>query len=247
MKKDVTDTRDFYNKFGKEYHKNRSDPKKNFYVDYLEKPTWNKLLKNNIRNKKVLDLGCGSGIFTKTLLKHGGKVIGIDLSKELIEIAKKEIPKTEFYVGDMQKLPFKSGKFDIVASNLVLHYLKNWNFVFKEVSRVLKKKGIFLFYTNHPFVGAVSKKIIGGKTKFILNGYFNDHKRVYWDMLPGEKIHLYRHTFEEISSSLYKSGFVIEQIIEPKPPKSSMKADKKDYTKANNHPVGLAIKARKIK
>ena len=151
----LKETKNTYDKFGKVYHKKRHNPKENFYNEYLEMPAISSLLKNIVKKKKVLDLGCGSGIFSKKLRSWGAKVTGIDLSKTLINIAQKENPEINFFVGNAEKTKFKNKEFDIVVSGLMLHYLKNLKKSFLEVSRILKNDGLFVFSMNHPVREAV--------------------------------------------------------------------------------------------
>lgn len=78
------------------------------------------------------------------------KIFYKDLSDELITIAKKSYPECEFQVMDMQKLDFSEDTFDFVYSSLAIHYVEDWNKVFKEVYRVLKPNSCFLFSCGHP-------------------------------------------------------------------------------------------------
>jgi SAM-dependent methyltransferase len=245
MKIDIVHTKKSYDTYGKEYHRDRTDSRMNFYNRFLEKPTMKKLLKNIVDGKRVLDLGCGSGVFTKDLINWGGKVKGIDLSKTLIEIAKKENPKAKFYIGNAVKTPFDDSEFDIVASNLVVHYFKDVKPLFKEVARVLKKGGIFVFYTHHPLIGNKRKVIIDGKDEMVLLPYF-ENRRFTWEMLKGMEVISYQHNFENLVSGMHDTGFIVEELLEPKPPKHSKKLDKKIYDKTIKYPSACAIKARKV-
>ena len=79
---------------------------KNFAHMYLEKPAMYKKLPN-LKNKTVLCIGCGSGEECEHLLSLKPKrIIGIDLSKELIAIARESYPDIEFRVMDMTKMKF---------------------------------------------------------------------------------------------------------------------------------------------
>src|SRR3990167_11550934 len=72
-------------------------------LDQLEK--FVSLVKRGGGNK-VLDLGCGSGIQSKQLFQAGLKVVGLDLSPEMVQEAKSRIPKAQFVVQDMTKMDF---------------------------------------------------------------------------------------------------------------------------------------------
>lgn len=98
----------------------------------------------------VLDFGCGVGLleeFILPALSAGGKVIGVDIGKELIDIARARFPSTgscEFAVIDASgRLPFAGHSFDVVVSNLVFHLLTpdQKHTVLAEFLRVLKPGG----------------------------------------------------------------------------------------------------------
>jgi ubiquinone/menaquinone biosynthesis C-methylase UbiE len=176
---DVSYTRKIYDDFGKQYHEKRLIPNKNFWNEFIEVPAMESLLKNAVKNKQVLDLGCGSGIFTNRLKTYGANIVGSDLSKTLIEIAKKDFPKIPFYVGDAQKTTFKKDSFDIVCSSLMIHYIKDLNKLFKEVSRILKKDGKFVFSFHHPLNEITKKLKLEDRTEYIITPYFHNDKYIY--------------------------------------------------------------------
>ncbi len=240
----------FYNKHAESYHEGISK-KANIWHKYIEKPTMANFLKGEIKKKKVLDLGCGSGLSSKKLLSLGAKKVkGIDLSDELIKIARKENPKIKFYVGDAQKTPFKNSEFDIVASSLMPHYLKDLTKLFIEVSRILKKKGLFVFSMHHPLREVSEKLKINGKESdknILLKPYFHNkrYKFTIYTSKGGIKLIAYHHTFETIFNSLNKAGFVVEDLSEPTPSKRAEKLNKKSYRESHRRPSFLIIKARK--
>lgn len=81
----------------------------------------------------VLDAGCGPGFHLKYLMQEGFKVIGIDFSERMIEIAKQETPKGDFKVMDVRDLSGLDEKFDgIFAHAVILHFSK------KEANGILK-------------------------------------------------------------------------------------------------------------
>lgn len=105
------------------------------------------------KGDKVLEFGCGTGMLTTYLIKaigKNGKVIGVDVGKEMINIAKNKLKtkkNAEFVIIDeTEKLPFKSNSFDVIITSLVMHLLtkKQKQIAFKEMYRVLKPKGNFL-------------------------------------------------------------------------------------------------------
>ncbi|WP_048055378.1 class I SAM-dependent methyltransferase [Pyrococcus sp. NA2] len=110
------------------------------------------LIKYMPRRGKVLDLACGVGGFSFLLEDHGFEVVGIDISEEMIESAKRYAEaresKVEFLVGDAKKIPFEADSFDyVIFIDSLIHFTPlELNQVFKEVRRVLKSEGKFIIY-----------------------------------------------------------------------------------------------------
>ena len=107
------------------------------------------------KGERVLDLGCGQGFFSRAFAKEGATVTGVDLSKELIAIAKKTAidteAKIEFFAPSAEDLHrFEDGSFDKIAVILAVQNMEAPHLVFKECFRVLKNKGSLYVVVNHP-------------------------------------------------------------------------------------------------
>lgn len=92
----------------------------------------------------ILDLGCGSGKDAKIFIDRGYHVIGIDLSKELLKIAKKTVPDAEFKLMDIVNLDFQPNTFDgIWAISSVVHIPKDYvSKTLQSCYNILKDEGI---------------------------------------------------------------------------------------------------------
>lgn len=93
-------------------------------------------------NNLILDAGCGTGA-GMLYLQEFGTVYGVDLSSKAVAFCKKR-GITKVKLGDVSKLPFKNGYFDIVCLMDVIEHVSNDKLVIKEMYRVLKKNGILL-------------------------------------------------------------------------------------------------------
>ena len=95
--------------------------------------------------RRVLDLGCGSGIQSKLLFDKGLEVVGLDLSPKMVNEAKKRVPKAMFVVGDMTKMNFAQNSFDgVYARASLLHIPKKLiPEVLKSICKILTNDGIF--------------------------------------------------------------------------------------------------------
>jgi ubiquinone/menaquinone biosynthesis C-methylase UbiE len=95
---------------------------------------------------KILELGCGTGYFTKELTKLNIQITAIDISPELIEEAQKEIQSenVSFQIQNAYQMDFRDNLFDAVVGSSVLHHLEIGKAV-SEIFRVLKPGGFIAF------------------------------------------------------------------------------------------------------
>ncbi len=111
-------------------------------------PLWENLLLSHvdIEGKRVLDLGCGGGIYTKALAQMGAKeIVGLDFSKEMLKTARKYCenePNTSFVWGDAADTGLKNEQFDLILNRAVIHHLTDLPLLFDEMHRLLKPGGM---------------------------------------------------------------------------------------------------------
>ncbi|MCG3225373.1 MAG: class I SAM-dependent methyltransferase [Candidatus Heimdallarchaeota archaeon] len=128
-----------YNKIALNYHSER-----NKFESIIELRQFTELLTSGA---KILDVGCGAGVpVTKYLVDEGFSVIGIDISEEMLSLAKKHVPKGEFLKADMSEMDFLDDSFDgIVSFYAIIHLPREKHaFLFKKFRRILKPRGIML-------------------------------------------------------------------------------------------------------
>jgi ubiquinone/menaquinone biosynthesis C-methylase UbiE len=95
--------------------------------------------------KRVLDIGAGPGVFTGQLLEKGASCWVVDLSYEMVATARRHVgatPRACFMVGDLDRLPFADGSFDVALCVGVLQYLPSLEFAFAELARVIAPRGV---------------------------------------------------------------------------------------------------------
>jgi ubiquinone/menaquinone biosynthesis C-methylase UbiE len=105
------------------------------------------------KGEKLLDVGCGQGVLCRELASKGVKVVGIDASRKLIDIAKKrsEGQGIQYFVQDATKMDiFQDGTFDAVTSILAIQNMEDLGKVASGSARVLKKGGKLVWVLNHP-------------------------------------------------------------------------------------------------
>lgn len=157
--------------------------------------------KTGIKNKVILDFGCGHGVDCMKFVKLGAKqVVGIDPSKPMISLAKQvnSDPKIKFIATDGNTLPLKDNQFDLVFTNFVIHYLKDTQQQFSEIARVLKSGGHFIAVFN---CLTTYQKLINKRVPMLLG---KDKEAT--------RIHVLSKSPDEIKTSLELGGFKIKKF-----------------------------------
>lgn len=92
---------------------------------------------------RVLDLGCGSGVFSAILNKRGYRCISVDLSLKQLNFGKSNCCSALFVNGDAEALPFPENAFDAILLVGLIHHFPDPSHCVQEIARVLKKGGGF--------------------------------------------------------------------------------------------------------
>jgi 2-polyprenyl-3-methyl-5-hydroxy-6-metoxy-1,4-benzoquinol methylase len=107
-----------------------------------------------INEPKCLDAACGVGNNIRTLLQISNSICAIDRSQSAIEFGKhrykQDASSLDFYLGDLDKMPFPSDTFDVVVCTEALEHVKDIDLVVGELCRVLKPQGrIIISFQNY--------------------------------------------------------------------------------------------------
>lgn len=211
----------------------RDKPKHN--SDFFGRPEVLEWVKKNGQNKIILDLGCGEGYFSRQLANFSKKVIGVDLSTEMIKLAKKQNQKDklkiEYHTSDVKKMDIISNNsIDICVGNYVTNYLTDKKLVafYKEINRVLKPKGHFILLSPHPWFELTADygRAMHYKPKDVKNfHYLKSRNKIYYatlDTAQGNKLEvLNTHTtlgdhFNGINSANLTVSNIIELVFPKK-------------------------------
>ena len=151
------------------------------------------------KNSTIIDLGCGNGALSKALHDKGYIVKGIDASKELLDIAKKNYPDIEFTLADATNFSLHE-PVDVVFSNAVFHWIdrERQQDMLQCVYNALKKDGQFVF----EFGGAGNTQLIHGA----LNEIFSEYKYNY-------NMSFYFPTIGEYATLLERTGFSVRYAV----------------------------------
>ncbi|MDD4179485.1 MAG: methyltransferase domain-containing protein, partial [Candidatus Margulisbacteria bacterium] len=114
---------------------------------------------------KVLDLGCGNGLWIKEALQAGvARAVGVDYEEKMLAVARRNCPAAEFSRANLNEaLPFANGEFTKIAEILVLGYLKNQALHISESWRVLAPGGTLAVVT--PKEGASFYQVLKWEAK----------------------------------------------------------------------------------
>lgn len=177
-----------------------------------------------LAGKQVLDLGCGYGWHCKYVAEQGARrVLGIDLSQRMLDEAQRRNvdPRITYRLCGIEAYEYPAETWDLVVSNLALHYVADLESVFGRVYRTLKPGGTFLFNIEHPtFTAGVAQEWV----------YADDGRPLYWPVdnyyLPGERrtqflgceVVKQHHTLTQILMGVLRQGFTLEAVEEAEPP-----------------------------
>ncbi|HBB36921.1 MAG: hypothetical protein UX02_C0002G0134 [Candidatus Moranbacteria bacterium GW2011_GWC1_45_18] len=162
------DLKDTYNKIAKDWHK-----------DHQKDEWWvvgtDKFVSLLAENDLVLDVGCGAGTKSKYLIGKGLEVVGIDFSKEMIKIAKKEVPAGRFMVLDLDDIENLKETFDGIFMQAVLLHIPKKKIipVLEKVAKKLKKGGYL-------YIAVKEKRKNGQEEEVVLeNDYGYEYERFF--------------------------------------------------------------------
>lgn len=181
-------------------------------------------LLGKVESTKILDLGCGNGIIGHILADQKANVFGVDGSKTLIEAAKHGAQKNEnYFVQDVRLgLPKECQQIDRCISVLSIQNMDSLHSVFENVSKALKKDGVFHIVTLHPAfrIPQLSDWVFDEKRKEqgrVVFTYMSESK-ISIAQNPSKKDSPQSTTFHRplqvYSKTLQNNGFVIRRVEE---------------------------------
>ena len=201
-------------------------------------------LLGNVADKRVLQLGCGSGAEATALAGQGARVVAVDPSLHRIEVARGTIDraevKVELHQSDLAELPFvRADSIDLAVSVYALANVDDLDRVFRQVHRVLHPESVFVFSLPHPAYAMLDPD--GGDPPAVIRSYFDRGSRPWFtDTDQGEER---IRTISELHTSLARTNFRVDTIIEAEPTDA---APSPFWTTAMRWaPATLIIRARK--
>ena len=171
-------------------------------------------LLGELEGRDVREIGCCGAQCSIAFALRGARVTGLDLSEQQLEFAAKlaaregvEIELIQHDISDLELL--LSDSRDIVFSAFALQFVQDKARTFREVHRVLRPGGTFVFSVVHPFFRKVDDK-----TLTVVESYHGTDPMVEYRGDHGG-VTVYRYSVGSLHAALVEAGFVVRQIIEP--------------------------------
>ncbi|MFD9723638.1 class I SAM-dependent methyltransferase [Streptomyces sp. NPDC059072] len=221
----------FYDGFAEAYS---AENENNLVNAYYERPAM-PALAGDVRGRRILDAGCGSGPLSAALRDLGADVTGLDVSSGMLEQARRRLgDDVALHVADLRDpLPFTDGAFDDVVASLVLHYLEDWGPTLAELRRVLRPGGRLIASVDHPFVAYTiqdPRPDYFATTAYSFDWTFNGQS------VP---IRFWRKPLHAMIDAFTTAGFRLRGIGEPQPDPAARELFPDDFRDLSTKPCFL--------
>ncbi|KAB8141273.1 class I SAM-dependent methyltransferase [Chloroflexia bacterium SDU3-3] len=203
----------YYDSFAREYHHARLNQTK-VINEHIEMPAMLSMI-GDIQGRTILDIGCGSGIYTKILASHDAHVTALDISHSMIEIAKDYCQGLDISLihTSFEEYIAEQMSFDIIIASFMLGYFQDLAGSFRKIRSLLKPGGFSIISGLHPIKTSRSKI-----SEFpVVDDYFSEGYYFSEIVKDQPKMPLLRRTIQDICNAAIESGLSIEKILEPTP------------------------------
>lgn len=209
-----------------------------------------KALIPNLKNKTVLDLGCGFGWHCRyARQQQASSVTGVDISEKMIQRAREMTndPSISYINAPIEDVDFPNSSFDVVISSLAFHYIQSYTSICEKVYAYLKPGGSFVFSVEHPIFTSRNEQ----------DWYYDERgSRLHWPVdnyqieglrettFLNESVIKYHRTVSTYINDLINSGFMINAVKESFPSEDMLKSNP-EMKDENRRPMFLMISAEK--
>ena len=197
----------------------------------------------------VLDLGCGDGQIARALAAQGANVLGVDPTQLHIDVAIERGGGPQYLLGGATDIPADDNSFDAVVACLVFEHIDQMDEAMTEVARVLKPRGQFSFFLNHPLLqtpgsGWIDDHIIDPPEQYWRIGPYLVETESIEEVEKDVYIRFIHRPLSRYVNALIANGMTIERMVEPSPPAGFL-ARAPEYALAHTVPRLLYLRAAK--
>lgn len=207
------------------------------YNSLYDRPNLLELL-GDVARKKVLDAGCGPGLYVEELLRRGATVVGYDQSPDMIDLARRRL-------GDLALLRvhdlndsldwLEAESFDLAVMALVIHHLDDPVAALRHIHRILRPQGRLVLSTHHPLVDWRHR----GGSYFDVE-VIEETWAEWWD------VRYWRKPLTASCAEFAEAGFWIERLVEPVPIAEMAEADPERYQRLRTEPGFIMFRLAKV-
>lgn len=191
-----------------------------------------------VAGSRVLDAGCGPGLYARALTDRGADVVACDASPALVELARQRLGgDAEVRVHDLaEPLDWApTGSVDLVVLALTMNYVDDRLAMLREFRRVLRPGGAMVASTSHPMADWLR-----------LGGSYFDQEPVSSSLSPDHDwpVRAWRRPLTAVCEEFHEAGFLIERLVEPLPAPEMATVDPEAFERLNRSPAFIAFRLR---
>ena len=171
-------------------------------------------LLGDLKGRDILEIGCGGAQCSVAFALRGARPTALDISAEQLRFARTladrhgvEIDFVQHDMGDLE--PIATASMDIVFSAFALQFVADRTGTFREVRRVLRPGGVFVFSLEHPFFRKVDRDTLMLVESCNETGPSLDNRGEHG------QVTVHRYTISGLHQALVDAGLTVERIVEP--------------------------------